>query len=82
MKAYSHYDRVKFSHFLNPTRIQDIICKGGDLYDMLPEEYTFKEIIGNLGNLPHSFSAVHLPAFLLENAEKYKYLLPGNCIRE
>lgn len=82
MRAYSHYDRVKFSHFLNPTRIQDIICKGGDLYDMLPEEYTFKEIIGNLGNLPHSFSAVHLPAFLLENAEKYKYLLPGNCIRE
>ncbi|KAF7135711.1 hypothetical protein RHSIM_Rhsim08G0048400 [Rhododendron simsii] len=82
MKAYSHYDRVRFSHFLNPKRIQHIICKGGDLYDMLPEEYTFKEIIGNLGTLPHSFSAVHLPAFLLENPDKYKYLLPGNCERE
>ncbi|GFZ19052.1 beta-1,4-N-acetylglucosaminyltransferase family protein [Actinidia rufa] len=41
MKAYSHYDRVRFSHYLNPKRIQDIICKGADLYDMIPEEYTF-----------------------------------------
>ena len=82
MKAYSHNDRVKFSHYLNPDRIQDIICKGADLFDMMPEEYTFKEIIGKLGPIPHSYSAVHLPAYLLNNAEKYKYLLPGNCKRE
>lgn len=82
MKAYSHYDRVRFSYFLNPKRIQDVICEGADLYDMLPEEFTFKEIIGMMGPIPHSYSAVHLPAYLLENAEKYKYLLPGNCKRE
>uniref|UniRef100_A0A5B6YXB6 Beta-1,4-mannosyl-glycoprotein 4-beta-N-acetylglucosaminyltransferase n=1 Tax=Davidia involucrata TaxID=16924 RepID=A0A5B6YXB6_DAVIN len=82
MKAYSHYDRVRFSHYLSPKRIQDVICKGSDLYDMLPEEYTFKEIIGKMGPIPHSYSSVNLPAYLLNNADKYKYLLPGNCRRE
>ncbi|KAF7130272.1 hypothetical protein RHSIM_Rhsim10G0014800 [Rhododendron simsii] len=82
MKAYSHYDRVRFSHYLNPKRIQDIICKGADLYDMIHEYHTFKEIIGNMGPIPHSYSAVNLPSYLLENADKYKYLLPGNCRRE
>uniref|UniRef100_A0A5B6YWV2 Beta-1,4-mannosyl-glycoprotein 4-beta-N-acetylglucosaminyltransferase n=1 Tax=Davidia involucrata TaxID=16924 RepID=A0A5B6YWV2_DAVIN len=82
MKAYSHYDRVRFSHYLNPKRIQDVICKGANLYDMLPEEYTFKEIIGKMGPIPHSYSAVELPAYLLNNADKYRYLLPGKCRRE
>ncbi|XWS30413.1 hypothetical protein CRYUN_Cryun24cG0115500 [Craigia yunnanensis] len=82
MKAYSHTDRVRFSHYLNPKRIQDVICRGADLFDMIPEEYTFKEIIGKMGPIPRSYSAVYLPAYLLNNAEKYKYLLPGNCKRE
>ncbi|XP_075480865.1 uncharacterized protein LOC142521641 isoform X1 [Primulina tabacum] len=82
MKAYSHNDRVKFSHFLSPKRIQDLICKGANLFDMLPEEYTFREIIRKMGPIPHSFSAVDLPSYLLENADDYKYLLPGNCVRE
>ncbi|XP_073056783.1 uncharacterized protein [Primulina eburnea] len=81
MKAYSHVDRVRFSRFLNPSGIQRAICKGADLFDMLPEEYTFREIIGKMGPVPHSYSAVHLPAYLLENAEWYKFLLPGNCVR-
>ncbi|KAI8526986.1 hypothetical protein RHMOL_Rhmol12G0041600 [Rhododendron molle] len=82
MKAYSHYDRVRFSHYLNPKRVQNVICEGSDLFDMLPEEYTFKEIIAKMGPIPHSYSAVHLPSYLLENADKYKYLLPGHCERE
>ncbi|KAI3665987.1 hypothetical protein L6452_44625 [Arctium lappa] len=82
MKAYSHTDRVRFSHFLDPKRIQNVICNGDDLYDMLPEEYTFRDIIANMGPIPHSYSAVHLPSYLLNHAEKYRYLLPGNCIRE
>ncbi|KAJ4827561.1 hypothetical protein Tsubulata_004781 [Turnera subulata] len=82
MKAYSHNDRVRFSHYLNPKRIQDVICKGADLFDMLPEEYTFREIIGKMGPIPHSYSAVHLPEHLLNNADKYQYLLPGHCIRD
>ncbi|KAJ0551091.1 putative glycosyl transferase, family 17 [Helianthus annuus] len=49
---------------------------------MLPEEYTFRELIGKMGPIPHSYSAVHLPSYLLKNADKYRYLLPGNCIRK
>ncbi|KAE8695656.1 putative clathrin assembly protein [Hibiscus syriacus] len=82
MKAYSHTDRVRFSHYLNPKRIQEVICKGPDLFDMIPEEYTFKEIVGKKGSIPRSYSAVHLPEYLLNNAERLKYLLPGNCKRE
>lgn len=82
MKAYSHVDRVRFSYYLNPRRIQDVICRGADLFDMLPEEYTFQEIIAKLGPIPSSYSAVHLPGYLLQNVDKFRYLLPGNCRRE
>ncbi|XP_031478349.1 uncharacterized protein LOC116249268 [Nymphaea colorata] len=82
MKAYSHVDRVRFSYYLNPSRIQDVICRGADLFEMLPEEYTFKEIIGKLGPIPSSYSAVNLPYYVIENADNYKFLLPGNCLRE
>lgn len=82
MKAYSHVDRIRFAYYLNRKRIQEVICKGADLFDMLPEEYTFQEIIAKMGPIPSTFSAVHLPAFLLENRERYKYLLPGNCRRD
>ncbi|EHA8592564.1 beta-1,4-mannosyl-glycoprotein 4-beta-N-acetylglucosaminyltransferase [Cocos nucifera] len=82
MNAYSHVDRVRFAYYLDPSRIQDVICRGADLFDMLPEEYTFRGIIAKLGPIPHSYSAVHLPVYLLQNIDKYKYLLPGNCKRE
>lgn len=82
MKAYSHTDRVRFTHYLSPKRIQDLICQGANLFDMLPEEHTFKELIGKMGPIPHSYSAVHFPSHLLENADRFKYLLPGNCVRE
>jgi len=81
MNAYSHSDRVKFSYYLDPKRIQDLICRGADLFDMLPEEYTFQEIIAKLGPIPRLFSAVHLPSYLIQNAEKFRYLLPGGCQR-
>lgn len=81
MTAYSHADRVKKKDFLNYSRIQKLICKGDDLFDMLPEEYSFKELIKKMGSIPRSASAVHLPAYLIANAEKFKFLLPGGCLR-
>lgn len=81
MKAYSHVDRVKFAYYLSPARIQDVICRGADLFDMLPEEHTFQEIIAKLGPIPRSYSAVHLPGYVIEDADKFRYLLPGNCRR-
>ncbi|CAD6263334.1 unnamed protein product [Miscanthus lutarioriparius] len=82
MQAYSHVDRIRFKYFLNPERIQDVICRGVDLFDMLPEEYTFQEIIAKLGPIPSTYSGVHLPSYLLKNVERFRYLLPGNCRRE
>ncbi|KAK9268809.1 hypothetical protein L1049_000573 [Liquidambar formosana] len=81
MTAYSHADRVRRRDFLGHSRIQKLICQGDDLFDMLPEEYSFQELIKKMGSIPPSASAVHLPAYLIENADKYKFLLPGGCIR-
>ncbi|KAL1372271.1 hypothetical protein AAHE18_01G191700 [Arachis hypogaea] len=82
MTAYSHADRVRYKSFLSHSRIQDIICRGDDLFDMLPEEYTFKDIIKKMGSIPPSAFAVHLPAYLIQNAHNFKFLLPGGCLRE
>lgn len=82
MLAYSHADRVKSLAFLEPRRVQAIVCKGTDLFDMLPEAYTFKDLVSKSGAVPSSYSGVHLPSFLLNNFERFKFLLPGHCIRD
>lgn len=82
MTAYSHADRVRRRDFLDGSRIQKRICRGDDLFDMLPEEYTFQELIKKMGSIPRSASAVHLPAYLIENADKFRFLLPGGCLRQ
>ncbi|KAK1281923.1 hypothetical protein QJS10_CPB22g00211 [Acorus calamus] len=82
MTAYSHADRVRWREYLDHERIQRIICNGEDLFDMLPEEYSFKDIIKKMGPIPRSASAVYLPSFLIENAERFKFLLPGGCLRQ
>ncbi|CAN8270750.1 unnamed protein product [Cochlearia groenlandica] len=82
MKGYSHADRVRRKEFLDHSRIQKLICKGYNLFDMLPEEYSFKELISKIGPIPPSGSAVHLPAFLIQNADRFRFLLPGGCVRE
>ncbi|KAJ4980241.1 hypothetical protein NE237_031078 [Protea cynaroides] len=81
MTAYSHADRVRRRQFLNPKRIQKIICIGDDLFDMLPEEYSFQELIKKLGSIQKSTSAVQLPAYLIDNADRFRFLLPGGCLR-
>ncbi|XP_047944115.1 beta-1,4-mannosyl-glycoprotein 4-beta-N-acetylglucosaminyltransferase-like isoform X1 [Salvia hispanica] len=81
MTAYSHAGRVRSEDFLKHSRIQKLICKGDDLFDMLPEEYTFKNMIKKMGSIPRSASAVHIPAYLIEKADKFRFLLPGGCSR-
>lgn len=81
MTGYSHADRVRRRDFIDLSRIQRLICRGDDLFDMLPEEYSFRELFKKMGSIPRSSSAVHLPAYLIENAEKFKFLLPGGCLR-
>ncbi|GMN59958.1 hypothetical protein TIFTF001_029052 [Ficus carica] len=81
MTAYSHADRVRHKDFLNYSRIQRLICQGDDLFNLLPEEYTFKELTKKMGPIPRSASAVHLPTYLIKNAEELRFLLPGGYLR-
>ncbi|ONK65205.1 uncharacterized protein A4U43_C07F34760 [Asparagus officinalis] len=81
MKAYSHADRVTSSKFLDYSRIQKIICNGDDLFDMLPEEYSFRDLMKKMGSVPKSASAVYLPSYLIKNADRFRFLLPGGCLR-
>lgn len=82
MKSYSHSDRVRYQGLLDPKRIQKTICDGTDIFDMPPESYTYKDMISKLGAIESTKSGVGLPSSLLKNAKKYKFLLPGGCIRE
>ena len=41
MKGFSHADRIAGRlNLLDPKRIQDTICKGKDIFGMLPEAYS------------------------------------------
>ncbi|KAI0707247.1 glycosyltransferase family 17 protein [Earliella scabrosa] len=81
MIGYSHADRVTDKSLLEPERIQRTICEGSDIFGMLPEAYRWKDLL-SLMDKDATPSAVHVPRHLIENSEKFKFLLPGGCIRE
>lgn len=80
--AYSHADRVRYDYMATPKWIQRKICDGADLFGMFPEAYNFKDLFNRLGSIRKSQTALHLPKFLLENKERFRFLLPGGCVRE
>ncbi|GAA5957584.1 hypothetical protein JCM3765_001445 [Sporobolomyces pararoseus] len=84
-QGYSHVDRLgsRPSALLRPRRIQETICKGSNMFSMLPEAYSYREFIMKLKLLP-SKSGMNVPNYVVEHAKELKYLLPGkgNCIRE
>lgn len=82
MQAYSHVDRVRYASLLDPAWIQDVICNGKDLFGMFPEAFSFGDLFTRLNAVPKTHSAVGLPKAVLENRVRFKYLLPGGCIRE
>ncbi|KAJ7772105.1 glycosyltransferase family 17 protein [Mycena maculata] len=82
MKGFSHADRIGGRlELLDPQRIQDTICHGKDIFGMLPEAYNYVDLLSALSLEPLT-TAVGLPLFLIENAERFKFLLPGGCLRE
>lgn len=43
MRGFSHSDRIGGRiNLLDPARIQDVICKGKDIFGMLPEAYSVR----------------------------------------
>jgi len=82
MKGFSHSDRIGGRmNLLNPQRIQETICKGKDIFGMLPEAYKYLDLLSQMSLEPLT-SAVGLPRFLIDNAERFRFLLPGGCHRE
>jgi beta-1,4-mannosyl-glycoprotein beta-1,4-N-acetylglucosaminyltransferase len=81
MRGFSHSDRIGGNEkLLDPTRIQQTICKGKDIFGMLPEAYKWVDLFRQM-NLEPMTSAVGLPRYLIENASRFKFLLPGGCVR-
>ncbi|EPQ56155.1 glycosyl transferase [Gloeophyllum trabeum ATCC 11539] len=81
MKGYSHADRVTDKSLLEPDRIQEVVCSGDDIFGMLPEAYRYKDLFDLLNKDP-SPSALHVPLHILQNSDKFRFLLPGGCVRE
>ncbi|PBK91709.1 glycosyltransferase family 17 protein [Armillaria gallica] len=81
MTGFSHYDRIGGQmSLLDPQRIQDTICRGKDIFGMLPEAFSYVDLLAQINPEPQ-VSAVNLPRFLIEAADRFKFLLPGGCQR-
>ncbi|KAG6910570.1 hypothetical protein DXG01_009520 [Tephrocybe rancida] len=82
MQGFSHADRIGGNmKLLDPRRIQETICRGKDIFGMLPEAYSYKDLLSQMSLEPVT-SAVGLPQFLIENAANFRFLLPGGCKRD
>lgn len=84
MQGYSHSDRAWNPKFRTTDHINRVVCSGADMFDMYPEKFTFLGLANEIGARPRREYAVGLPPFLLKNAERFKFLLPGkgNCVRQ
>jgi beta-1,4-mannosyl-glycoprotein beta-1,4-N-acetylglucosaminyltransferase len=81
MRGFSHADRIGGdARLLDPARIQETICAGKDIFGMLPEAYKWVDLFARMSLEPMT-SAVGLPLYLLQNAARFKFLLPGGCLR-
>lgn len=86
MLSASHLDRLlkrpNFQALLTYPEIQRRVCKGADLYDMLPEAYTWQDLIGFWGGAHKELGNVNLPRAVTRDPQRYSYLLPDGCKRE
>ncbi len=85
MISYSHNDRLmNRKELLENDEIQRRICSGRDVFDMYPEVYSFRDMLLRFGAISKTTSFVDLPKGLIENQQRFRYLLSGadNCLRE
>ena len=84
LRAYAHEDRSAPRHRA-AAAIQRRLCAGEDLGEMLPEVFTFKDLVrfADWGVPERSFSAVALPRHVAAHPARFRFLLPGagNCVR-
>lgn len=83
MTSYSHNDRLMGREYLlQDKELQRRICTGLDVFDMYPEVYSFKELVAKFGPIESSDTFVDIPRAVIENPQRFAFLLKGNCIRE
>ncbi|KAG8491664.1 hypothetical protein CXB51_014932 [Gossypium anomalum] len=81
MTGFNLTDRVIRTNHLSYLRMQKIICRGDNLFDMLPEKYTFRGLTKKIDSNPRSALAVHIPTYFIQNANRFRCLLPNGCVR-
>ena len=82
MNSYSHADRGRrYVSPLTREQIQRLVCSGDDIFGMLPEAYSFIDLIKQLGPMRRSKDVSNVPKAVLEDPKKFSFLLPGNCDR-
>ncbi|KAG6866226.1 hypothetical protein C0991_007251 [Blastosporella zonata] len=66
MKGFSHSDRIGGNmKLLDPRRIQETICRGKDIFGMLPEAYSYKDLLSQMSLAPGiPYIELHLPVFI------------------
>ncbi len=82
MTSYSHNDRVTEDNLLEKENIQTKICQGSNIFDMYPEAYSYKDLFSQMGNIQSTMSTLGIPNCVVEFSQKFRFLLPGGCIRE
>ncbi|KAF8328663.1 uncharacterized protein EI90DRAFT_2925472 [Cantharellus anzutake] len=82
MTGYSHNDRLKGKHQIDPKRINKHTCEGSDIFDMYPEAFSFYDLIAQSGPLKKTSSFTDIPNWLVRHPKDYEFLLPGGCERE
>ena len=84
LQAFSHAERLRnrAAELLDYDRIQKVLCSGSDIFDYMPEAYSFKDLAHRFGTIPKQLSSVHLPRHLVEQVHRFKFLLPGGCMRQ
>ena len=81
MQAYSHVDRTT-SYNLRADIIQDRICNGESVEGMYPEAYSFRALVAAAFPLERSADMLQVPLPLVQDPQKFRFLLPGGCLRD
>ena len=81
MKGYTHNDRLHFDHHsTDKSVLQQRICKGEDPFGYPPEAFEFSSLASMIKIEPMKGSQ-HVPKYLRENPQTFRFLLPGGCLR-
>ncbi|KAJ9120603.1 hypothetical protein QFC22_002532 [Naganishia vaughanmartiniae] len=82
MLGYSHNDRVRGrKNLLDLDKLRERVCKGEEPFGMLPEVFTFRDLVKQTGPASHSTTFRDVPVAVKEDPDRFSYLLADGCGR-